>query len=114
MTTDSGTRCHELYAPADEVLQAQQGSGARAMNRPVEGGGADGFDRSRAQLERIVEQLAGVEADVLEHGELEVLIEREGRELLRQLLQDRLDLRAVREGRLEAVADARGLRLSSR
>ena len=105
MITDSGTRCRELCAPADEVLQAAGGSDARATNRPAEGG--DGFDRSRGQLEQIVEQLATVEADELEHGELECLIEREGRELLRQLLQDRLDLRALRESRLDAVVDAR-------
>ena len=105
MITDSGTRYRELYAPADEVLQARGGSDARATSRPAEGG--DGFDRSRGQLEQIVEQLATVEADELEHGELECLIEREGRELLRQLLQDRLDLRAVRESRQDAVVDAR-------
>lgn len=107
MITDSGTRSRELYAPADEVLQAGGGGDPRATNRPVEGGGADGFDRSRAQLEQIVEQLSTVEADELEHGELEVMLEREGRELLRQLLQDRLDLRAARESRVDAVADAR-------
>jgi hypothetical protein len=103
--TDSGTRYRELYAPADEVLLAGGGNDARATNRPAEGG--DGFGRSRGQLEQIVEQLVSVEADELEHGELECLIEREGLELLRQLLQDRLDLRAVRESRLDAVVDAR-------
>jgi len=103
--TDSGTRYRELYAPADEVLLAGCGNDARATNRPAEGG--DGFARSRGQLEQIVEQLVSVEADELEHGELECLIEREGLELLRQLLQDRLDLRAVRESRLDAVVDAR-------
>ena len=105
MITDSGTRCRELYAPADEVLHAGGGSDRRATSRPAEGG--DGFDRSRAQLEQIVGQLATVEADELEHGELEVLLEREGRELLRQLLQDRVDLRAVRERRVDSVVDAR-------
>jgi hypothetical protein len=103
--TDSGTRCRELYAPADEVLHAGGGSDRRASSRPAEGG--DGFDRSRAHLEQIVGQLATVAADELEHGELEVLLEREGRELLRQLLQDRLDLRAVREPRVDSVVDAR-------
>jgi hypothetical protein len=105
--TDSGTRYCELYAPADEVLLAGGGSAARATIRPAEGG--DGFDRSRAHLEQVVEQLATVEADGLEHGELEVMIEREGRELMRQLLQDRFDLRAVRESRVDTVADASGV-----
>ncbi|MDA8298185.1 MAG: ISKra4 family transposase [Actinomycetota bacterium] len=107
MITDFGTRCREVYAPADEVLQAGGGSDPLATDRPVKGGGADGFDRSRAQLEQIVEQLTSVEADGFEHGELEVLIEREGRAVLRQLFQDRLDLRALRERRLEVVVDAR-------
>jgi hypothetical protein len=106
--TDSGTRCREVYAPADEVLQAGGGSDARATNLAAEGG-CDAFDLSRACLELIVEQLAAVQADELEHGELEVLIEREGRELLRQLLQDRLDLGAVREQRLDTVSDGRGV-----
>ncbi len=107
MITDSGTRYRELYAPADEVLQSQAGGDARATDRPARESEDDGFDRSRAQLEQIVEQLASARADELEHGELEVLIERKGRELLRQLLQDRFDLRAVREQRLEEVVDAR-------
>jgi hypothetical protein len=106
--TDPGTRYRELYAPADELLQAGGGSDACARNVAAEGGG-DGFDRSRAHLEQIVEQLTTVQADELEHGELEVLIEREGRELLRQLLQDRFDLRAVREQRLDTVTDGQGV-----
>ncbi len=106
MITGSGTRYRELYAPADEVLPAGGGGDVRATDPPAGVGEGDGFDRSRGQLERIIGQLTGAHADELEHGELEVLIERDGRELLRQLLQDRLDLRAVREPRLDAVADA--------
>lgn len=108
MITDSGTRCRELYAPADEFLQAQGGGDARARDLAA-GAGADPFSRSSAQYQRIVGRLGAVEADGLEHGELEYVLEREGRELLRCLLQDHLDLRAVREQRLDGVCGERGV-----
>ena len=45
----------------------------------------------------------------LDHGELEAQLDTRGRELLRQLYQDHLELRAVREGRIE-VRDSEGTR----
>ena len=51
--------------------------------------------------------LDGEEAGGLEHSELELRIETHGRELLRALFQDHLDLRAERELRAERVADVR-------
>lgn len=106
MITDSGTRCSELYAPTDEVLQAQGGCGPGAPDRPAAG---DPFARSREQLERIVGWLGAADADVVEHGELECRLQSDGRELVRSLLQDHLDLRAVREQRLDAVSDEHGV-----
>jgi len=47
--------------------------------------------------------LEGNQAAGLTHGELEDLIETDGRALLRQMLQDHLDLRAEREARLLSV-----------
>ncbi len=58
---------------------------------------ADAFCRSRERFEGLVGLLGGQEAGGLAHFDLEQRLETEGRELLRQLLQDHLDLRASRE-----------------
>jgi len=115
-----GTRCGELYSPADELLQSEPVADARATNlgaregqAPDGGSGGDRFARSREQFELIVGWLDGEEADGLEHAALESRIESEGRELLRALFQDRLDLRAEREQRAQRVADERGVRRRS-
>jgi hypothetical protein len=68
----------------------------------------DGYAASRDAFERLVSTLAGAPAHSLSHDELEELLERQGRELLRQLLQDHLDLRARTE---EAAARTRPGRL---
>src|SRR6058998_3738555 len=67
-----------------------------------------GFDGSRATFESLVGLLEGDEAGGLSHSELEARLEVEGRELLRRLFQDHLDLRAERE-RPAAVVDADGV-----
>jgi hypothetical protein len=54
--------------------------------------------------------LAGETAFGLEHFDLEQYIKTDGFELLRLLLQDHFDLRALREPRLEGVADCDGVR----
>jgi len=69
---------------------------------------ASAFGESRACFERIVGWLAGTEAVSLAHGDLEDDLDRQGRDLLRRLLQDHLDLRAQREERVE-VTDADGV-----
>ena len=110
MITDSGTRCRELYAPADELLHAQRSADAAAGNLASGGGaGNDPFDRSRERLEEIVGWLGGQDAAGLEHGELETQLQTVGRELLCCLFQDHLDLRAGRELRLAGVADGEGV-----
>ena len=58
---------------------------------------ADPFARSRICFESLVEDLAGDRAGEMPHDQLEELVEARGRELERQLLQDHLDLRALRE-----------------
>ncbi|MDA8440459.1 MAG: ISKra4 family transposase [Propionibacterium sp.] len=68
----------------------------------------DGFARSRTCFDRLVGYLDGGEAARLDHSDLEDRLDREGRELLRLLFQDHLDLRAVREPRLHEVTDADG------
>ncbi len=110
MIANSGTRCGELYAPADEFLQSQRAAGAAASNLASGGGaGEDPFGRSRERLEEIVGWLDAQEAAGFEHGELESRLQTEGRALVRCLFQDHLDLRAGRERRAGRVADAAGV-----
>jgi hypothetical protein len=56
-----------------------------------------------------VGRLEGPEAGQLTHRELEEWLEVEGRELLRQMYQDHLDVRAQREPRMEAVVGTDGV-----
>ncbi len=64
---------------------------------------ADAFAGSQAQFAAVTDWLDGCEAAGLEHAELEDQLEVKGRQLLRRLLQDHLDLRAQREARVEVV-----------
>jgi hypothetical protein len=113
VTADLGTRSG-LYASVDEVLLSSASSLVRAAAceqasevQPQEDAG-DPFADSRARFEGLVEQLAAEGTAALEHGELEELVQEQGRELLRVLYQDHLDLRAKREERLQQVVDAAG------
>ena len=65
------------------------------------------FAASRGRFEELVGFMAGDRAGALGHAELEARLETEGRQLLCQLYQDHLDLRAEREVR-RAVVDAEG------
>jgi len=69
---------------------------------------ADAFDRSRVRFDGLVGLLEGEEAGALAHFDLEARLEAEGRELLRQLFQDHLDLRADRERVAASVVGADG------
>jgi len=70
----------------------------------VTGPGGDAFDGSRGCFEDIAGWLAGSDAASLDHGPLEDDLDRRGRELLRRLLQDHLELRTAREERVEVTA----------
>jgi hypothetical protein len=118
-------------AEGDRALPLRQGSPRRAgQQRPGTAGSSapaaehallsdgpqdaepswkDGFQASRAQFAKIGRFFSGDAAAGLEHFELEEYIKTEGFELLRLLLQDHFDLRALREVRLEQVCDADGL-----
>ena len=61
------------------------------------------FGGSRACFEDVIGWLEDTEAGSLTHGELEDVLDRRGRDLLRRLLQDHLDLRAEREQRVEVI-----------
>ena len=79
------------------VPSPSAGDGAASPN-------ASAFGVSRACFEDIVGWLEASEADSLSHSELEDDLDRRGRELLRRLLQDHLELRAQREERVEVAA----------
>jgi hypothetical protein len=69
--------------------------------------GLAAFAAAEACFATIEDWLAGGDSRGLEHAELEQQLEVRGRELLRLLFQDHVDLRALKEGRLE-VADEDG------
>ena len=62
---------------------------------------------SRGCFEEMLVWLEGGGSDGLSHAELEAQLDVKGRELLRRLYQEHLDLRAVREARVEVI-DAHG------
>ena len=68
------------------------------------------FSASRDRFEQVCSFLGDQEAASLTHSELEQRLTVDLRELVRQLYQDHLDLRAVREQRLDDVVDAEGSR----
>src|SRR5438034_7190209 len=72
--------------------------------------GSDGaFAQSGECFAELGEWLASEDAAGLQHGELEDQLEVRGRELLRRLFQDRLDLTAAREERRYGVTGADGV-----
>ena len=70
--------------------------------------GTPGFSRARERFDAVAGWLAGQQAGALTHGELEEQLAAAGREVIRQLYQDHLDLRARAEQRLEQVTGADG------
>ena len=66
----------------------------------------DPFAASRTAFDALTLELIAEPAARLDHAELEDLLELRGRELLRQLFQDHLDLRQVREERAVRVCPA--------
>lgn len=66
------------------------------------------FAASHARFAAMVDWLAGDQAAGMTHAQLEERLHADGLPLLRQLLQDSLDLRAVREQRLAQITDADG------
>lgn len=69
----------------------------------------ESFAASRERFEGLLDLLGGEHAGALTHAELESRLQADGRELLRQLYQDHLDLRAEREARLGEVVGADGV-----
>ena len=103
MTADPDTLSGACYASGAEFLPRPPGAPA-APGLP----GADPFARSRERLESLLAGLSVEAAGGLSHGALEARLDADGRELLRQVLQDHLDARAAREPRIEHVVDCDG------
>src|SRR6266498_2763405 len=59
--------------------------------------GPDAFGASRAAFDELLATLGSAKAAGWTHDQLEEQLETDGRELLRRLYQDHLDLRALRE-----------------
>ena len=70
--------------------------------------GLDEFVAAREQLAKLIGELRSESARILEHGEVESLISREGKELLRRLMQGYLDQRTAAEERCEGVSGVDG------
>lgn len=73
------------------------------MSEQVGTTGPEGFTAARERFATILGWLDGAASSGLEHAELEGQLDVAGRELLRLLLQDHVDLRAVRESRVAVV-----------
>lgn len=69
----------------------------------------DAFAASRTRFEGLVGSLRSDETSVFTHSELENHLQTHGHDLVRQLIQDHLDLRAVREARLDDLHDSDGI-----
>ena len=68
----------------------------------------DGFNASRVRFEQVCGFMGAEEASGLTHAEIEARLTTDLREIVRQLFQDHLDLRATREERLADVVDTEG------
>jgi hypothetical protein len=70
---------------------------------PKDMSGPEVFALSRQMAEELLGWLESPEASQLDHAALEGALDERGRQLLRRMFQDHLDLRAVRETRKEVV-----------
>lgn len=74
--------------------------------------GFEEFFSASQQFEHLVHRLLSQEASQMEHGEIEELVEQEGRELLRRLFQGYLDHRSSNEVEHESLVGSDGHRRS--
>ncbi|MDJ0568058.1 MAG: ISKra4 family transposase [Pleurocapsa sp. MO_192.B19] len=63
----------------------------------------DVFKLANEQYDLLLETISSGEYQALEHGEVELLIQKEGTELLRRLFQGHLDLRAANEAQHQSL-----------
>lgn len=72
------------------------------------------FASSRTFFERLIDRVEGEDAMKLPHDDLEAMLKEQGRELLRRLFQDHLDLRALREAERAAPTGRDGVERNHR
>jgi hypothetical protein len=94
--------------PSSESASVQTPVGERGEPpvEPVDASAPTGFERSAELFCALVQWAAGEQARSLEHAELEARLAEGGRELIRVLLQEHLDLRADAEQRASGVVGA--------
>lgn len=66
------------------------------------------FSLSKQKFESLIRRLKSKETSQLDHAALEELVDKDGREVLRQLYQDHLDLRAAQEEKQESIQGSDG------
>jgi hypothetical protein len=66
------------------------------------------FTSSEQKFASLIQLLQSDKTSKMGHSELEALVEKEGREILRQLCQDHLDLRSIQEQTMESVQGSDG------
>lgn len=72
------------------------------------------FSAARQHFDALLERVASEHVLGLDHGEVETIVEEDGREVLRLIFQEHLDLRAVAEGARTAPTGSDGVRRSHR
>jgi hypothetical protein len=96
----------EVAAKGVGVLAGCPARGQAGMTGDSARNDTDAFAASQALFTSTLEWLDGAEAAALDHAQLETQLQGKGRELMRQLYQDSMDLRAVREHPRSEVIDA--------
>jgi len=113
LDTFAGTR--QASASVSEPLSTSTGTRTPAGEteagplEPVDVCAPAGFERSAEVFCALLDWAAGEQARSLEHSVLEARLAEDGRELIRVLLQDHLDLRADAEQRAAGVIGADGV-----
>jgi hypothetical protein len=107
----AGAPCDGALPPrADAPRAGGERRAGRAGGEPCSDlQGNDAFSASTILYEGLIAFLSGIEAAGLTHADLESQLDRERRELIPQLYQDHLDLRAKKEERLYDVVSATGV-----
>ena len=112
---DTLSRARQAYASVSELRPEQARASENATpvvgedRQAADGCALEGFERSAERFCALAGWLAGEQARDLEHSELEARLAEDGRELLRALLQDHFNLRAVLEPRVDGVVGADGV-----
>jgi hypothetical protein len=114
---DFDTLAGQAYASEGKLLPVEHSASGKANDvagdrapRSRDRSLIEGFARSQERFVGLAGWLSGEEAGALGHTELEERLVADGRELVLALLQDSLDLRALREQRVGQVVGSDGVR----